>query len=399
MTRLVDVVNFNADASCLAAGEWLSILEGRERSRLCQWLGIFVELKRPVVLGFMGGAIADMAAFNPEALALINANRGIFDLVLRPFSHDVGLLRSARGFILNLNLGRAIARREFREVNEFFLPPEFMLSNSQVKNLADTGAAGTFLNPTRFKEEIRQRLPRTPFILEGVLGSKLPCIPFEGTLTAAFLDSLHSVDCAPWTEAVRSTGAPLIFTWRDGESCFLIPEGIEREHHLLAGEPPDIRRETLRSALTGLQFASANDLSADISRSYPVHSFSAWFKEFRMLGFLDRLARIEARLDSLPKDLLVVWLQAINSDILSAVEKDSPVISLSPLPGSRHTKMLHTIWRSERGFEGEDYLALLETALQSPAAVDYLWTSTKPHLLKLRARIEYVRRLDVEIAA
>ena len=400
MTQLIDVVNFNADASCLAAGEWLAILEGGERSRLCRWLGIFVELRRPVVLGFIGGAIADMAAFNPEAISLINANPSTFDLVLRPFSHDVGLLRSARGFILNLNLGRAIARREFGDVNEFFLPPEFMLSNSQVKNLADSGSAGTFLNPTRFKEEIRQQLPKIPFILEGVLGSQLPCIPFDGTLTPAYLDALHNFDSRPWAEAVRSAGATRVFMWRDGESCFLVPDGIERERHWLAGEPSDIGRETLRSALTKLQFASLDELPADTSRSYPVHSFSAWFKEFRMLGFLDRLARIEARLDLLSKDLLVVWLQAINSDILSAIEKDSPIISLLSPPGSRQTKTLHTIWRSERGFEGEDYLALLEAALASPDALDHLWTSSKPHLRKLRARIEYVRRLGdgIEIA-
>lgn len=394
MTRLVDVVNFNADASCLAAGEWLAILKGGERSRLCQWLGIFAELERPIVLGFMGGAIADMATFNPEAIALINANPKVFDLILRPFSHDVGLLRSARGFIVNLNLGRAIACREFSHVNEFFLPPEFMLTNSQVKNLADNGSAGTFLNPTRFKEEISQRLPKIPFLLEGVLGSQLPCIPFEGTLTPAYLDALHNVDPEPWAEAVRSVGATRVFMWRDGESCFLVPDGIERERQCVAEEPSDIQRETLRGALAGLHFASSNELPADTSRSYPVHSFSAWFKEFRMLGFLDRLARIEARLDTLPKDLLVVWLQAINSDILSAVEKDSPVVSLSSFPGSRHAKTLHTIWRSERGFEGEDYLALLEAALESPDALDYIWMSTKPHFRKLRARIEYVRRLE-----
>jgi hypothetical protein len=399
LTRLVDVVNFNADASCLAAGEWLAILKGGERSRLCRWLGIFVELRRPVVLGFIGGAIADMAAFNPEAIALINANPSVFDLVLRPFSHDVGLLRSERGFILNLNLGRAVARREFSYVNEFFLPPEFMLTNSQVKNLADHGSTGTFLNPTRFKEEIRQRLPKIPFTLEGVLGSQLPCIPFEGTLTLAYLDALHNFDPAPWAEAVRSAGVTQVFTWRDGESCFLVPDGIERERHWLAGEPSDIQRETLRSALNGLHFASSHELPADTSRSYPVHSFSAWFKEFRMLGFLDRLARIEARLDTLPRDLLVVWLQAINSDILSAVEKDSPIISLLSLPGSGQTKTLHTIWRSERGFEGEDYLALLEAAVESPDALSHLWTSTKPHFRKLRARIEYVRRLEDGIAS
>jgi hypothetical protein len=396
MTRLVDVVNFNADASCLAAGEWLAILDGGRRSRLCSWLDIYVALRRPVVLGFVGGAIADMATFNPEAIALINANRDVIEPVLRPFSHDIGLLRSTHGFHLNMSLGRAVARREFSHVNEFFLPPEFMLTNSQVKTLADAGVAGIFLNATRFKEETRHRIPDVPFMLEGVLDSRIPCIPFHGALTKAYLDALHNFDVTPWTEAVRSAHESPVFTWRDGESCFLVPDGINRERVWLTAEPPDIKREILSTALSDLKFESHDYRSSDAPPSYPVHSFSAWFKEFRMLGFLGRLERIEQRLHSLSRDLLVVWLQAINSDILSAVEKDSPVVSLVPQIGSGAAKSRFTVWRSERGFEGEDYLALLEAAIDEPARLSHISTSSKPHLRKLRARIEYVRRIAPE---
>jgi hypothetical protein len=396
MTRLVDVVNFNADASCLAAGEWLAILEGGKNSRLCSWLNIYVKLGRPVVLGFVGGAIADIAVFNPEAIELINANPAVIDLILRPFSHDIGLLRSTPGFTLNLNIGRAVTRREFPHVNEFFLPPEFMLTNLQVKNLADAGIAGVFLNPTRFKEEARHRIPNIPFLLEGVLDSCIPCIPFQGALTKDYLDALHTFDATSWNEAVLSASDTPVITWRDGESCFLIPDGIERERAWLTGESSEIRRETLTTALQGLTFSSHDHLSFASPPSYPVHSFTAWFKEFRMLGFLRRLERIEDRLESLPKDLVVVWLQAINSDILSAVEKDSPVISLAPQLGNGTGQSHFTIWRSERGFEGEDYLALLDAALGEPSRLGSLSESSKPHMRKLGARIDYVRRITVE---
>jgi hypothetical protein len=395
MTRLVDVVNFNADASCLAAGEWLAILNGGKHSRLCNWLNIYVALRRPVVLGFVGGAIADMATFNPEAIALINGNPEVIEVVLRPFSHDIGLLRSTSGFNLNLNLGRAVTRREFSQISEFFLPPEFMLTNSQVKNLADSGIAGVFLNATRFKEETRDRIPNVPFLLEGVLDSCIPCIPFQGALTKAYLDALHAFDPKSWNEAVLSARETPVFAWRDGESCFLIPDGLERERTWLQGESSAIQRETLHTALGGLTFKSHDHLSFASPPSYPVHSFSAWFKEFRMLGFLRRLERIEERLDSLPRDLLVVWLQAINSDVLSAVEKDSPVISLTPHIGSA-AESRFTIWRSERGFEGEDYLALLDAALDEPHCIESLSESSKPHMRKLGARIDYVRRIAVE---
>jgi hypothetical protein len=395
MTRLIDVVNFNADASCLSAGKWLAMLEGGRESRLCNWLDIYVTLRRPVVLGFVGGAIADIATFNPEAIALINANSDVIEPVLRPFSHDIGLLRSARGFHLNVSLGRAVARREFSSVNEFFLPPEFMLTNSQVKYLSDIGIAGTFLNPTRFKEEARHRIPDAPFMLEGVLGSRMACIPFHGTLTKSYLDALHNFDVTPWAEAILSVPESPVFAWRDGESCFLVPDGIERERVWLASEPPEIKRELLSVALSGLEFEAPDYRSSDAPPSYPVHSFSAWVREFRMLGFLGRLEAIERRLHALSPDLLVVWLQAINSDILSAVEKDSPVIALVQQRG-RAAKSCFTIWRSERGFEGEDYLALLESANADPECLGHIWTSDRPHLCKLRARIEYVRRCGFE---
>ena len=218
MIRLVDVVNFNADASCLAAAEWLAILNGGRALRLCSWLNIYVAMRRPVVLGFVGGAIADIATFNPEAIALINANPDVIELVLRPFSHDIGLLRSTGGFNLNLKLGRAVTRREFSHLNEFFLPPEFMLTNAQVKNLADLGIAGVSLNATRFKEETRHRIPTVPFLLEGVLESRIPLHTLSRRTDKGLSRCTALVRCEALNEALLSARETPIFTWRDGES-------------------------------------------------------------------------------------------------------------------------------------------------------------------------------------
>ena len=213
MTVLVDVVNFNADGSCLAAERWLGALGGGEGSAMCRWLGRYVAAGKPVTLGFVGGTVADLVRYNPEAIALVNAHPGLFEVVLRPFSHDVGLLRTAAGFRLNFERGREIVQREFRSVVPWYLPPEFMLNNEQVTALAEWGVAGTFVNADRFKDEVQRRLPAQPYVVSGVLGGRLPCVPFAGRLADAYLDVASPLErrrrgTRPWGSSIPTSSSP-----------------------------------------------------------------------------------------------------------------------------------------------------------------------------------------------
>lgn len=393
MTDVVDVVNFNADASCLPAATWLGMLSGGADSPLCRWLRLYSERKRPVVLGFIGSAVADMAILNPEAVAEINAHPQVFEVLLRPFAHDIALLRSTAGFAANVAFGARTLRREFRRVVDYFLPPEFMLGSAHVKQLQDAGVGGLFINAARFKDELQGRIPESPYVLEGVLGSRLRCIPFAGALTDAYLRSIHFYDATPWNGAVGARNG-VAFSWRDGESCFLVPDGIAREAAWLDGESAGVRRRHLGDAGRDLSFAEP-DASASSFRTYPPHSFSAWFKESRMLGFLGRVQQFEARLGEMSVDARVLWLQAINSDILSAVEKDSPTIRLAERPGDAGGRAF-TIWRSERGFEGEDFLARLEGLVERGEKGFIDDATRRPHIRKLKARVDYVRALSAE---
>ena len=45
---ICDVVNFNADASCLEYNEWLKIIRGGKKSIFCKWLQLYVKNKRKV---------------------------------------------------------------------------------------------------------------------------------------------------------------------------------------------------------------------------------------------------------------------------------------------------------------------------------------------------------------
>lgn len=388
--RVVDVVNFNADGSCLASERWLAALAGGERSLVCRWLDHYVAAGKPVTLGFVGGTVADMALYNPEAIARINAHPEVFEVLLRPFAHDVALLRTPAGFRLNFELGREILQREFRAVAPWFLPPEFMLNNGQVTALASWGVGGTFVNPDRFKPEVQRRLPAEPYLVSGVLGGRLPCIPFAGALAQAYLDALHRWSGRPWNEALEAFGDGTVFSWRDGESFLLLPDGERREARWLDEETPRAQRVLLSAAVRELHFRDPDEMP-ERYRSYPVHSFASWFREFRMLGFLDKVFEMERRLDRLTAVERVLFLQTLNSDILSAVEKDSPVVRLRGCPEGEGPgdEFDLTLLRSERSFEGEDYLAILSGWLADAAVRRYVETSEAPHLHKLRARLAY----------
>ncbi len=390
MTRWVDVVNFNADASCLDTARWLKALEGGGESEFCRWLRLYVESGRKTVLGLTGATIADVAIHNPEARDIIRGNPEIFEAVIRPFSHDIALIRGARGFSLNLELGARSIRETFSRVAQFYLPPEFMLSNEQVAILAASGYAGIFVNASRLASDMRARVPDRPYHVRGLGGTRLPCLPVRGRLTDAYLDALHRYDPESWNEALRGCGADTVVCWRDGESVFLLPDGLERERHWLAGE-----RYGERVFLSHIdsEYLEPESLSSEHLQSYPVHSFLAWMKEFRMMGYLGRLHRIETEPHTFTMGQLVLWLQAINSDVMSAVEKRSPQISLL-LRADADTLITHTLFRSERGFEGEECLSLLERSLEGDAeAFERFLARDEPLSRKVQGRQKYLRLL------
>lgn len=388
MKNLVDVVNLNADASCLSSAWWLKILDGGKGSYFCQWLSSYLHHDKKVSLGITGATVSDIANFNPEAIDLINSNRKIFEIVLRPYSHDIGLLRTKSGFEKNLEVGMKVLRKEFNTYTNYFLPPEFMLTNEQLSVLAQSKVDGTFINPVRFKEEIKLRLPAKPYLIRGLFGTELKCIPFHERLTQAYLDGIHMFDSKSWNKVIESSQINELYGWRDGESSFFLPDGNKRESTWLKKESQKVNRVFLAESTKGVDFLPNSGLIERHYHYYPVHSFTAWMKEFRMMGFLNKIEKIENNLANLSATEIYLWLQVINSDILSAIEKDSPLISIKMNEKSpRKTK--HTIWRSERGVEGEEILSMLEKNY-----VDYWEKSKSPHAIKLGKRMEYLHSIS-----
>mgnify|MGYP000936623812 CR=1 FL=1 len=388
MKKIVDIVNLNADASCLASEVWLAQLAGGKDSVLYQWLEAYIELNKKVSLGIPGASLADIQKFNPEAIQLINENPAVFEIILRPFAHDNALLRTRFGFELNLNYGIKITNELFGTYTPFFLPPEFMCNNEQIFVLQKNKVEGVFLQPGRFSTEVQERIPEVPYEVRGVLDAKLKCIPFTSSLTKAFLSGIHNYNAEVWNNTISNEIADLQFCWRDGESAFLLPDTAAREKAWLKDEAEDIERCFLKDL--EIPFLSNENLPSESFKSYPLHSFAPWLREMRMIGFTNKVQKIEELLEELPLDKQLHWLMVINSDILSSVEKTSPNIEVWNQEDEASEELI--LWRSERGFEGEDYLSLLKE-IGNSRYEGILKHSSEAHILKLEARISLLKSL------
>jgi len=380
MTKIVvDIVNFNADASCLSSSIWLDALQGGTNSKICQWLELFVRNNKKVSLGFTGSTLADIKKFNPDAINIINEKKDIFEIILRPWSHDISLYRTDSLFIYNVELGIRTIKSEFDSVSNYYLAPEFMITSRQIELISKMGIEAIFINPDRYQNDIKRRIIPTPHIVYGTSESTIKCIAIHGKTTQKYLSSCQLNDPKIWDKFIQDFPDDLIFSWRDGESFLLIPDGLSREEYLLQGESENINRKKLQSLEINYEDSSLYDRS--YYKSYPIHSFTAWIKEMKMMWYVDRIRKIENNFSKLSDLQITLLLQLINSDILASVEKISPKIKLK-IKGVIEDFI---IYRSERGFEGEDYLQLIDDP--------NFRNDSAPHIKKLIARHEYLKAM------
>ena len=381
MTKtVVDIVNFNADASCLSSSIWLDALQGGTNSKICQWLELFVRNNKKVSLGFTGSTLADIKKFNPDAINIINEKKDIFEIILRPWSHDISLYRTDSLFIYNVELGIRTIKSEFDSVSDYYLAPEFMMTSRQIELISKMGIEAIFINPDRYQNDIKRRIIPTPHIVYGTSESTIKCIAIHGRTTQKYLSSCQLNDPKIWDKFIQDFPDDLIFSWRDGESFLLIPDGLSREEYLLQGESENINRKKLQSLEINYEDSSLYDRS--YYKSYPIHSFTAWIKEMKMMWYVDRIRKIENNFSKLSDLQITLLLQLINSDILASVEKISPKIKLK-IKGVIEDFI---IYRSERGFEGEDYLQLIDDP--------NFRNDSAPHIKKLIARHEYLKAMN-----
>tara|TARA_R100001163_G_C5064012_1_gene201462 strand:+ start:1852 stop:3009 length:1158 start_codon:yes stop_codon:yes gene_type:complete len=382
--QFADVVNLNADASCLSVSRWLSCLEGGENSCLYKWLDGYRQLEKKINLGATGATLADIAIGNPEAITLIKNNPEIFEVVGRPYAHDIATTRSSRGFEFNMQVGLKVIKKLFNVKPKWYLPPEFMVTPQQISLLSRSGFEGIFILPGRFSERDHQKLPATAFKVRGTAHSKLSCLPCKWSLTKDYLSAIQGLVSDDFYTNLRQSKDYVEVLWRDGESPFLLPDTEIRERNWLEAQPTDIERVFLSEL--NISFYLQGDYF------YPLHSFQNWMEDLKLLGYLHNLQIVEKDLENLSLWKKVFWLELIGSDILSSIEKPDPIIQLKDVHTEKYTE--YVLERSHRYYEAQDLAHLLELNDND------VWPETKTlttevHRLKVERRLEFFSSLEL----
>jgi hypothetical protein len=225
-----------------------------------------------------------------------------------------------------------------------------MLTSAQIMILREFNVKGIFIHPNRFDGHGKELIPKEPYYVAGIFKNKLPCIPFSTEATNAYLNAIHTFKYTEWNGLVSSVN---VYTWRDGESIFFLPNSIERENLWLESESNNIKR----SFIENTDILNIND---DRKCSYPIHSFKSWVENMKVYWFINRISHIENNIQDMDYAKIMLWLQLINSDILSSIEKKNPIINIK-LNKNETKEKSYMIKRQEKLSKGEELLYLLES--------------------------------------
>lgn len=375
--KLVDIVNLNSKASCLSAERWMKALKGGTKSELYQILNEYVEGKSKITLGIIGSTLADIQAFNQESIELIKANPQVFELIMRPYVHSLSIFWSDKVFKSDVDFGKQIITNTFENIFPAYLPPEFVLRNSQLVRLKNNGIKTTFIHPNRVKSDLKSQIPQTPFIIKTIQDKKINCIPFHPQFDAYYLDTIQLLDQA----GPFSPSDAVIYGWRDGESPFFLPDSVERERYFIQSSSKQFNRVFLKDV-----YQESPDRKTIVS--YPQNSLLPWFSNFRLLWYINEVKLLEAISHNLSETKKALFLLLLNSDVLSSTEKNSISIRLNSLKEIGSIKKF-TIKRQSRNLEAEEIMYLIENC-SDKEILDYLKNNKSAFIQFTKAELAYL---------
>lgn len=401
---LIDIVNFNADASCLSSDKWMKNLEGGKNSHFCKLLNNYIRHQRKVNIGFTGATIKDLNVFNPEALERINSHPEIFQILQKSFSHDLSPLRNYKGFHLNLEMGLKTIKNHFKNSIPVFLQNELMIRNQQIETLVEHGIKAMFIHPERYDDMVHQIVPKTPFFCRGTHEAEILTIPISDNMTVPYLGFLHREEAfSSWMNVLKTPEVQVI--WRDGESALLFPGGVDFEGMLFEEEEKQsVERFHLSEKLDEFFREAGRTKERQLLKHFPQRKLLHWLSDFKMIWIIEELGAIEAAIDSYPPLMQKMWLMAINSDIPASSEKVAPCFKVHPdvfnidredfawegVLADEVASMI-TLLRSDRYFEGEVYIDLLHRLLHGEMSeshfITYIQESKESYLKKIFSRV------------
>lgn len=345
-TKLVDIINLNSYASCLSTKRWDAALRGGIESELFQILNSYILHDQKINIGIIGSTLAEIESFNPECIALINDNPANFEILVRPYVHSLSILWNDRTFLQNYSLGREYITRTFDNIVNWYLPPEFALRNSHLFTLAENNNLGTFIHPKRVKDGLKTKLPKGLFNLKSIQDSNIECITLTDDYDKYYLELLQLLD----SEIRFDTD--WVFGWRDGESPFFLPDSVAREEVFIKKSKSTYNRVFLSEYLAQHQEPKST------LYSYPQNSLNPWLGNFRLRWYIDAVKEIERNYETLSPLKKFLFLNLLNSDILSSQEKNDVFVPLKNLDGTAQDYP-HKIKRKERNLNAEEVLFLI----------------------------------------
>jgi len=403
MSVLIDIVNFNSDASCLSSYKWMKSLGGGKNSRLCKMLDNYIRFKRKVNVGFTGMTVKDMACFNPEATEKINNHPEVFQILLRTYSHDLSPLRDNKGFVLNLDMGLSAIKSNFKNTTDIFLQNEIIVRNRGIEELARKGIRAIFINRDKYGPDLKFRIPRQSFYFYGINDAKMLTIPFSENLTFAYLAQLHGAEpFSLWRKLIERDNTNIL--WRDGESALLFPGGIELEGKLFERERDSkIQTAHISEKMNDFCKCAEKKPQAYQVKHFPGYPLTHWLSDFKMFSIFQTIGIVERDIDKCSPLLQRLWTMGISSDIFSSgkmsirikVHKDvfkvsEDDISWEGVVADRKRAELMLL-RAEKYFEAEQCLDLLTKLLNENISesefVSIVQKSQDPYFKKIYSRV------------
>lgn len=347
---MLDLINFNADASCLPRHTWRHCLSSGQFHNHIQSYSL---TSQPFLIGFTGLTLVDISLHSPATLDLLNNSPNIRHVV-RPLVHSLPKGMSLNLRHLNIVLGYAILLRLINRdlIEPAYLPPEFFFRVDEIPSLHSVGCKYLFHCIHRSNMEKRPYSGLQICTLNSPDGSSLQSIQLDSSFSHAYLSSLqlhHALD--------DQHG----ILWRDGESPLLIPNGIDRERWFLSNSGP---RTTFQQYLSIPLHAPPVSLGY-----YPLSPLAPWTGDQSNFWFYEIASSLR---DSYnlnkplsPLQVLLV-LFSYSSDLVASAAKIDVQIRLKHDPQSDST-FAYTIHRDQRAAEAEliDYLSTILTVNDS----------------------------------